>query len=84
MNYRVAFAVCFLLLIGVVLINLSGHASQAQEIEVTRPVVERYKVAIGQFDGGQAIVVCDSMTGQCWTRRSAGNSWKDWNSPVAK
>jgi hypothetical protein len=82
MNYRVAFAVCFVLLIGSLLVNLPGRFAVAQEREVVKPVSGRYMVStIGSTQG---IVVCDTFTGQCWAKTdlSAKAAWRDFGSPV--
>ena len=83
MNYRAAFVVSTVLLLGSLLLNMPGRNTQAQEAVPTKPEVERYRMTLGAFDGRQAIVVCDTMTGQCWVKSSTSKTWKDYGSPVA-
>lgn len=82
MNYRVAFAVCFLLLIGSLLLNLTG---QAQEVEVIKPVAPgRYTASTAQVTAGSVqVTVCDTFTGGCWVHTRTGK-WIDLGSPVGK
>jgi hypothetical protein len=82
MNYRVAFAVCLVLLVGSLLMSVPGRFALAQEREPVKPAQGRYMVStIGSTQG---IVVCDTFTGQCWakTELSARGTWHDFGSPL--
>ena len=81
MNYRIAFGVCFLLLIGSLLLNLTG---QAQEAPVIKPVPGRYAVTSAQSTAGRVqITVCDTLTGECWSS-TATEKWIGLGSPAGK
>jgi hypothetical protein len=51
---------------------------------VERPASSKYTMAITPSGDRYTIVVCDTQTGQCWTRYADGPKWHDHGSPSAK
>ena len=82
MNYRVAFAGCFLLLIGSLLLNLTG---QAQEAEADKPASRQYTVTAVGTPASYLVIVCDALSGQGWSKASHEKAkWSNYGSPAAK
>jgi hypothetical protein len=82
MNYRVAFAVCFVLLIGSLLINLPGRFAVGQEAKPVDPAKGRFRHEATMQPGGTVfVVVCDTHTGQCWLTTGREKEWHDYGTP---
>jgi hypothetical protein len=80
MNYRVAFAVCCVLLIGSLLVNVPGRFVVAQEAKPD-PAEDRFAVAAFGNSSSFSIVVCDTKTGQCSVKHSVDQkTWHDYGS----
>jgi hypothetical protein len=83
MNYRIAFAICFVLLTGSLLVNVPGRFAAAQEAKEADPAEGRFAVAAFGNSSSFSIVVCDTKTGQCSVKHSVDQkTWHDYGSPA--
>jgi hypothetical protein len=84
MNARHVFAAACCIALGIAIGQISPSVGQ-QAAPQPAAAVGRYQMAVG--GPATTAFVCDTTTGQCWTRMyvdGGGNRWNSIGSPVDK